>query len=343
MSIVVAILIFGLIVLIHELGHFLLARRAGILVETFSIGMGPKILKKKIGETQWCVSIIPFGGYCQMLGEDAPVKDDERSFSNKTVWERFLVIIAGPMFNFILAFIFAIVYVALSGIVPTTVSTVEDNSPAMEAGILAGDKIIGYNGKHIVAQRELSLYMNNELPEIVELEVKRDGEKMTFIIKPFFDEENRYRVGIGFEGSIDNSVFDIIKYAGIEVILWVKIVIYSLAQLISGNFSPKEVSGPIGIVNIVGDSYKESVQYGFGNVMATLSGIIVLLSSNLGVMNLLPIPALDGGRLVFILIEAVRGKPVDPDKEGFVHFIGFVLLMGLMVLILFNDIKNLIF
>lgn len=337
MSIVVAILIFGLVVLIHELGHFLFARKAGILVEEFAIGMGPKLVGKTVGDTLYSIRVIPFGGYCKMLGEDDAV-EEEGSYSSKSIWQRFQVIFAGPFFNFILAFVFAIVFIALAGTATTTISSVEEGTPAMEAGLLPGDKVVGYNGRSIIAQKELNIYMMNELPELASLEVKRDGEKMSFDIQPFYDEQGRYRVGIGFEVFSMSNPLQIIRYAAVEVIVWIKIVIYSLGTMLSGNVSRDDIAGPVGIVGAISQGYEESVKYGFRQVMKTISFFVIILSSNLGVMNLLPIPALDGGRLMFIFVEALRGKPVDPDKEGFIHFVGFVVLMGLMVLILINDI-----
>lgn len=341
MSIIVALLIFGLIVLIHELGHFLFARKAGITVEEFAIGMGPKVVGKEIGGTLWSIRAVPFGGFCKMLGEDDAV-EEEGSYSSKSIWQRFQVIFAGPFFNFILAFVFAAIVLSMIGSVPRTISSVEEGSPAMEAGLLPGDVVVGYNGRAVLAQKELQIYMNHELPAVVELQVKRDGKKMSFEIEPFFDEQGLYRVGIGFERIYFTNPLEVIKQAAVEVVLQVRLVIYSLGQLISGEFAAEDVSGPVGIIGAVSESYEESLEYGFRVVFLNIASLIILLSANLGVMNLLPIPALDGGRLTFILVEAVRGKPMDPEKEGYIHFIGFVLLMGLMVLILFNDIRNML-
>lgn len=342
MSILVAILIFGFIVFIHELGHFLFARKVGILVKEFALGMGPKVFSKKKGDTIYSLRILPLGGFCSMLGEDEKIEEDEKAFSNKTVWQRFQVIFAGPMFNFILAFIFAVIYISLTGIVSTEVSGLVGNSPAAEAGIIAGDKLIKYNGKTIIAQKELSLYINAERPESIELTVKRDGEKRTFTIVPKQNKDGVYRVGIYFDVIDLKNPLRIIKYGVIEVAFWLRTVVYSLGLLISGSVAKENISGPIGIVGAISDGYKESIQYGLKSVIATISFYVVLLSANLGIMNLLPIPALDGGRLVFIAIEGIRKKPIDPNKEGMIHFVGFVLLMGLMVFIFYNDIASMI-
>lgn len=393
MSIVVAMLIFGLIVFIHELGHFLFARRAGIMVEEFAIGMGPQIAGIKRGDTNYSIRVIPFGGYCKMLGEDenavaedqeattdkpndidqdtlesqkepvdmiepyqmteAEIKaaaakkafEEEKYYSQKTVGQRFSVIFAGPLFNFILAFLFALVYLYIAGDASRVIIEVPEDQPAYEAGIRAGDVLVGFNDRHILSAKELMLYLNNERPEVAEITVKRPGpdgvEKMTFVISPSITPEGIYRIGIRFDMLDTSSPIVLITSAAKEVVYWIKMVIYSLGMLISGGASGKDVAGPVGLVGFISEGYEESVEYGMTAVIAQLSFYIVFLSANLGVMNLLPIPALDGGRLVFIAIEAIRGKPVDPDKEGRVHFIGFMILMGLMVLVLYNDIARL--
>lgn len=364
MSILVSILIFGMIVFIHELGHFLFARRAGILVEEFAIGMGPQIVGKKSGDTNYSIRAIPFGGYCKMLGEDGTAyedKDDQgiegdsnedvtskgvdqRAFSEKTVGQRFAVIFGGPLFNFILAFVFALIYLSIVGGTSRTIAEVPEEYPAYEAGIRSGDVLVGYNGKGIISASELRLYINNERPEVAEITVKRDvdgkTERLTYNIEPAETENGLLIIGINFKVENMSNPLLLIKSAVVEIVYWIRIVIYSLGMLMTGGVSGDDIAGPVGLVGAISTGYNESVQYGFKTLMATLSFYIILLSSNLGVMNLLPIPALDGGRLVFLAIEAVRGKPIDPDKEGRVHFIGYVLLMGLMVLVLFNDISK---
>jgi len=312
------------------------------LVEEFAIGMGPQVVGRKVGDTNYSIRAIPFGGYCKMLGEDQAVGTDRRSFSEKSVGQRFLVIIGGPLFNFILAFVFALLYLSLVGGFSRTIDAVPEEFPAYEAGVRSGDVLVGYNGKMIISASELRIYLNNERPEVAEITVKRTTdagtEKMTFDIRPDQGEDGLYRIGVNFSLVNMKNPWNLIKGAFVEIVYWIRIVIYSLGLLLTGGVSGDDVAGPVGLVSAISSGYTESVQYGFKTVLATMSFYVILLSSNLGVMNLLPIPALDGGRLVFIAIEAVRGKPVDPDKEGRVHFVGYVLLMGLMVLILFNDI-----
>lgn len=353
MSILVAILIFGLIVFIHELGHYLFAVRAGILVEEFAVGMGPQIVGIKRGETNWSIRAIPFGGYCKMYGEDdagGGLSSDEtnegidltgRAFSDKTVGQRFAVIFGGPLFNFILAFVFAMVYLPIAGGVTRAIDEVPEDYPAYEAGVRSGDVVVGYNGKSIIAARELSLYMNQEKPEIVALTVKRGTERQTYNVVPVVDENGRYRVGVNFAQENFDNLLTLIRGAFVEVALWIRIVFYSLGVLVSGGMSGQDVAGPVGLVGAISTGYAESVQHGLSVLIANMSFYLVLLSANLGVMNLLPIPALDGGRLMFLLYEVIFRKPVKPEIEGRIHFVGYVLLMGLMVVVLFNDIAKL--
>ena len=341
MSIIIAILIFGLLVFFHELGHFLFARRAGILVEEFAIGMGPKVVGLQPGETLYSIRAIPFGGYCKMLGEDEAVESDGRSYSEKSVLSRFMVIFGGPFFNFILAFVFAMVYLSIVGNASRIIENVPEDLPAYEAGIRAGDVLVGYNGRRIIAASEFPLYLNNERPEVAEITVRREGERITFDVAPFTDDSGRFMIGISFALQDLSNPWNLVKAGAVEVVYWIRIVMYSLGLLISGGVSGGDVAGPVGLVSVISTGYTESVSYGFSTVVATMSFYIVLLSANLGVMNLLPLPALDGGRLVFLAVEAIRGKPVDPEREGQIHFIGYMILMGLMVLVLFNDIARL--
>lgn len=341
MSIVVAILIFGLIVLIHEGGHFFFARINGITVEEFAIGMGPKLVGKQVKGTMFSIRALPFGGFCKVLGEDELV-EQEGSYSSKSVWAKIQLVIGGPLFNFILALIFAFIFISLSGVITTTVLDVVPDSPAQLAGILPGDKIVNINSKNVIGYKEIVIYLNERKSEPVEVTYKRDGIKKTVEIIPAFDEEAQtYKIGFYPKTIVNPNFIESVQYAFVETALWIRLVPYSLKMLFNGSFSAKDISGPVGIVSVVSENYKESVQYGLASIIANISFWIVLLSANLGVMNLLPIPALDGGRLVFLLIEAVRRKPVSQDKEGFVHFVGYVLLMVLMVVILFNDIRKL--
>ncbi len=341
MSIIISILIFSIIVVFHEYGHFTFARRAGIYVEEFALGMGPKLFGKKIGETMFSVRAIPFGGYCKMLGEDDPTLKDDRAFAAKTVWERFLVVIGGPLFNFIMAFVFAIILLSISGVSTTKVAKVMDDMPAKAAGIMEGDKIVSYNDRSIIKNSELQNYLHIERTEEVKIGVIRNGEKLIIPIKPKVTENGRVLIGVVFDSIENANVFDIIKHSFIELAYMVRLVFYSLGKLLTGAVSVKQMMGPVGLVSAISTGYKSASNYGVKSVIAVLSYFIVLLSANLGVMNLLPFPALDGGRLVFIIYEGIAKKPLNPKYEGTIHLVGFVLLMILMVVILYNDIIRL--
>ena len=344
MKIVVSLVIFSIIILFHELGHFLLAKRAGIKVNEFSLGLGPTIWGIKKGDTTYSLKLLPFGGVCMMEGEDAD-STAEDSFGSKSVWARISVVAAGPIFNFIMAFIFSFVIICAAGYDLPVLVDVTPGYAAAEAGLMAGDVITEMNGKNIHFYRDISAYGMFHEGEPVEVTYERAGERFTTELTPKYDEElGRYLYGfIGSPGraKYTNNVFTLLRYSAYEVGYWIDSTVQSLRLLVSGGVSVNDMSGPVGIVDAIGDSYEESVSYGVGVAVLQMMYTCVFLSANLGVMNLLPIPALDGGRLVFLVIEAIRGKKIDPEKEGIVHFIGLVLLLLLMVVIMFNDVRKL--
>jgi len=341
MSIVIAILMFGFMIIIHELGHFVFAKRSGIVVEEFAVGMGPKIVGKTIKGTLFSIRAVPFGGFCKMLGEDETV-DEKGSFSSQSVWARIKVTIGGPLFNILLAFVCVVIYISISGTGTTIVDQVVEDSPAYEAGVLPGDQIVKLGNHSIVAYSEISLYLQEYGSETIDLVVKRDGKKQVLKVTPAYSSEgDRYFIGITSKAVNNKNPIEVLKYGIIEIIFTVKLVYYSLGMLISGSISPSEIAGPVGIVNIVSTTYTASIEYGVLSTISVMLYFMTLLSANLAVMNLLPIPALDGGRLVFLTVEAIRKKPMNQEREAMIHFIGFVLLMGLMVLVLYNDIAKL--
>lgn len=341
MKIVIALLIFSLIVIIHELGHFLLAKKNGIKVNEFSLGMGPRIFSFEKGETRYSIKVLPFGGSCIMLGEDED-SDDERAFGRKSVWARISVIIAGPFFNFILAFVIALIIIGAVGYDAPDLWGVIEDYPAAEAGLQEGDTILKMNHKKIHLYREVSFYVQTHQGETVDVTYERDGEVNTVTLVPKENETGTYLLGFSGAGvRTKGNVLTNIKYGVYEVKYWIDITAKSLGMMFQGKVKADDVSGPVGIVNFIGDTYEESKESGTFYVVLSMLNISLLLSANLGVMNLLPLPALDGGRLVFLFIEAIRGKPVNPEREGMVHFVGFVLLMALMVFVLFNDIRQL--
>ncbi len=426
LSIIIAILVFSVIIIFHELGHFLLAKRNGIAVTEFSLGMGPRLLSKVIGETRYSLKLFPIGGSCMMVGEDDD-DDSQGSFNRASVWARISVVAAGPIFNFILAFIFAMIITSVIGYDPSTVLQVEEGSPAQKAGLQEGDVITEFQGRHISIGRDLELYMtlHGLQDENVTLTYERDGEEHE--ISYTADSQTSYLLGFYYnitkgepevtQVMLDGSMMEagvqagdiireingvkistgqdiqdyiaanpldgseitlgierngdirqisvtpkmtkqvdsgfvynlyrektnfpgVIKYSAVEVRYWITSTIESLVMLVKGQFTVNDLSGPVGIINVIGDSYEEAKTEGTVMVWMQMLYWAILLSANLGVMNLLPIPALDGGRLVFLIIEAIRRKKINPNVEGMIHFAGFVLLMVLMVFVMFNDIRR---
>lgn len=341
MKIIVALLVFSAIIIMHELGHFLLAKFNGITVNEFSLGMGPRLLSFEHGETRYSLKLLPFGGSCMMMGEDGE-EEGEGSFGSKSVWARISVIAAGPLFNFILAFLLSIFIVGNIGYDPAIVRGVAEGYPAEEAGLQAGDVITKMNGKRIHLSREFSNYVLFHEGETVEFEYERDGQKYTATVVPIMTE-NGYKYGIS-AGNVNyrqkTNLLETLKYSAYEVYYWIDTTLQSLGMMLSGGVKLDDMSGPVGVVEVIGDTYEESKEDGTLYVWLNLFNVAILLSANLGVMNLLPIPALDGGRLLFLIIEAVRRKRIDPETEGKIHFAGLMLLLVLMVVVMFNDIRK---
>ena len=376
MKILLALIIFSLIIVIHELGHFLLAKRGGIRVNEFSLGMGPRVLSRQFGETRYSLKLFPFGGSCMMEGEDgySPETDapgsmmertevvdvlsgeknrrrqvvlvngiPEDSFAAKSVWTRISVVAAGPIFNFILAFILSLIVIGSIGYDAPVVAALTDGYPAAQAGMQPGDRIVKMNNTRIHVYREVSMYVQMNQGKTVELTYERDGKRHTVTLTPKQSESGMYY--LGFRGSgvrTKGNILKTIGYSAYEVKYWISTTIKSLGMLISGSVGAEDISGPVGIVNAIGDTYESSRTDGAFYVWLNMLYISILLTANLGVMNLLPLPALDGGRLVFLFLEAIRGKGIDPEKEGMVHFVGLMVLMALMVFVMFNDFRNIL-
>ncbi|MBO8167755.1 MAG: RIP metalloprotease RseP [Thermoanaerobacteraceae bacterium] len=339
MTLLATILIFGVLIFIHEFGHFIVAKRVGISVEEFSLGMGPKVLGKKVGETLYSLRAFPVGGFVRMAGmepgEEAP---EGRGFNEKPVLERMSVIFAGPFMNFLLAIVlFVIVYMILGVAVPTNENVVGQTIPgraAEQAGLKSGDRIIAVNGQQVENWNELTDIIHGKAGQRITLTVVRDGKKLFFEITPEYDPERKVGL-IGIYPTTELKRFGVLQsvWLGLKQSYEItKGIIGGFAQVITGQ-EQAQVAGPIGIYSIIG----QAVQFGLTSVF-NFAGI---LSLHLGLINLFPIPALDGSRLVFLAFEGLRGKPVDPNKENLIHFIGFALLMLLMVVITYNDLVKL--
>lgn len=459
LNIIAAILMLSIIVIIHEFGHFIIAKANGVEVTEFFIGFGPKIISFKKGKTEYSLRLLPFGGACVMLGQDfmddpldrsedddesedekdnndrADISeremllkqgyDESKSFANKSVWSRIAIIVVGPFFNFLLAFVLALIVVGSTGYDPCTVDKISDNSPATQAGLQVGDRITKVNGEKITFAREYSFYRSYHASNVMDITYERDGKQYITTLTPEYSNSKAYKFGITIttdrvvnsvnvgspaeKGGIKSkdiiksvngtelengnqlseiisetkdstvsvvvvrngeeltlnvtpelveseayntgfvsygirqktSTLGVVKYSFHEVTYVIKAVIKSLGMMFTGQTSVNDLMGPVGTVSTISSVMEESKVDGTYYVILNLINFAMMISANLGVMNLVPIPALDGGRLLFLLIEAVRGKPVKKEHEGMVHFVGMVLLMVLMVYVLFKDITGL--
>lgn len=425
MGIILALIVFSILILFHEFGHFIIAKKNGICVTEFSLGMGPRLVSHKFGETRYSIKLFPFGGSCMMLGEDEE-NPDQRAFNNKSVWARMAVIAAGPIFNFILAFIVAVVVIGCVGYDPCIVTSIEENSPMLQAGLKEGDIITEIDGTRIDVGRELYLeeYVNPYTGKEITVKYLRDGKEYATKVTP----STKYMLGIYYTANEDPSVVssispngafaeagiergdeitaiegttiasgkelleyfqehpltgeeiavqvkrngrtidakvtphesytlgfqynvngrveadgigEVMKYSYVELKYGAESVFKSLKMLFTGKASVKEVSGPVGIVDMMDEVYDETKSDGWFLVLMNLANYLILFSVNLGILNLIPFPALDGGRLLLLIIEAVRKKPISREKEGIVNFVGMMILMIFMVYVMYNDIVKL--
>ncbi len=346
MSIILFLIIFLVVVIAHEFGHFIVAKKNGIRVVEFFIGMGPSLFSFQKGETKYSLKLFPVGGACMFEGEDGLEKEkgeiSERAFPNAPVWARFATIFAGPLFNFLVAFVMAVILVSVCGITTPEVLSVSEDGRALQAGMQVGDVITKINGKSVHLGGEVTLISQlNTKGETLTITYERNGQEGTAVINPSYDEATgRYYMGVGIGGYLKCNVPQTFEYAFYTMKFYVESTFKSLGMLVTGQLSKDDVSGPVGLVKVVDEVYDSAKVYGAIDVLLNMMEIALLLSVNLGIMNLLPFPALDGGRLVFLLVEAFRGKPIPPEKEGMVHLAGMMALMVLMVLVFFNDITK---
>ena len=348
--ILLTLLIFSVLVVVHEAGHFAVAKLNGIYVEEFSVGMGPLIFSKTIGDTMYSIRALPLGGFCRMMGEDED-SSDSRSFKNKSVLARIAVVFTGPLMNFIFAFIavFIVAATAQSVIEPIVGEVIKDSN-AINQGLEEGDRIVKVNNQSINTYQDLYFALYDAGGSDLDVVVERDGQKVSLTITPVYNEEQQEYI-IGFRPEVKTGLFadkvegydsvtfiDTVKESVYTLVYYVKSVVVGFVRLFTLRLSPEEVAGPIGIVQVVGDTVETGMSYSIWSVVKSLLTLSALLSVNLGVINLFPIPAMDGGRLVFLFIEGLRDKPFDREKEGMVHFIGFVLLILFMFLVASNDV-----
>lgn len=335
-TLVASIVIFGLLVFFHEFGHFMVAKRLGIGVLEFAIGFGPKLVSVERGGTSYSIRALPLGGMCRLLGEDPEDGKGEGNFQNSPLSHRLAVVAAGPLMNFVLAFLlFFLIYFFIFG-VPQVGSTglgeVFPGDRADKAGLKAGDVILSVNGQEKGSWDSLVQAINSNPENELALLVERDGRREEISVTPRLDPRTeKGMIGIAPQSQKYSLISSI--NLGLSNTWWfTRFIVVNIAQIITRQV-PADVAGPIGIVQMVG----EVAHTGLSNLM-TLTAI---LSLHLGLLNLLPIPALDGSRIMFFFIEALRGKPVDPMKESMIHFIGFTFLILLTIFIAFKDLARL--
>lgn len=322
------IFVFFVVVVFHEFGHFIVAKASGIKVHEFAIGMGPKLFTTSKGDTDYSLRLLPIGGYVKMEGEDEH-SDDARSFSRKPIGIRMAVIAAGAIMNFVLAIIVFSIYSFNIGVPTTTIDKVTEKFPAYESGLRSGDTITSIDNFNINNWEDIKKAINASSGSEIKITVLRNEQEHNFFIKPIIEKDEN-RLIIGITPKMKKSLLLSIRSGFESVILVLGLMFEFIIMLFKGKVSSGDISGPVGIVYLVGEAAKSGFLY-----VLYIAGFI---SINLGFFNLLPIPALDGSRLVFLLFELIRGKPVNPEKEGFVHFIGFVFLILLMLVVAYKDI-----
>lgn len=336
LTIICTLFIFGVLITTHEFGHFIVAKKCGVIVEEFSIGMGPLIFKRKgKDETEYSLRLLPVGGYCKMYGEDEDENElGEGSLNSISPFKRILVLAAGAFMNLVTAIIILMIVYLIAGTEPsTTVSTVLDNSPAYTAGLKNGDTIIKIENYNINSWEDISKAITSSNGKKINITYKQaDNQIKETTMTPYLDKaSNSYKIGITPEYS--RSFLGTITNAFKAFFTYIYLTFDALIGLIRGVIGINQLSGPIGVATIVNQAMS------MGSVIVL--NITALLAINIGIFNLLPIPALDGSRILFCIIEMIKGSPINREKEGTIHFIGFVLLMGLAIFVAVQDIIKL--
>ncbi len=385
-KILAAIFVFGIIILVHELGHFLMCKLMGVRVNEFAIGMGPKLLSFGKKETAYTLRLFPIGGFCAMEGEDegaptpsaiggnadraeddggepalpdeeeAPAEPDPRAFPNKKVWRRILIVVAGAAMNLVLGYVLLVAYYGIFTVPDasgkarfssTIIASLPETAVSYQTGLRPGDEIVKIDGKRTVTDSDIVMIMQSDEDGIMDMTVRRavDGKKKTVLLKGV-----QFQLEVGENGK-NRLIYDF-KVLGIEKTVWSTLVqagkmeysvatmIWrSLGDLITGKYGINDLSGPVGTMDIIGDAVAGA---NTSEGMMTLIMLVVMITVNVGIFNLLPLPALDGGRLIFLLFEGIFRRPVPAKYEGMVHFIGLMLLLLLMVVVTFSDIWKIV-
>lgn len=341
LQIILAILAFGMLVIVHEFGHFITAKRGGVQVNEFWIGMGPTLLKKEHNGTLYCLKALPFGGACVMEGEDEE-SDNAHAFGNASLPRRMLIVAAGALMNFLVGFLIVLAVIQPNGpnggyIVSTLDSVDPASTAAAEGGLQAGDEILEVDGYNILLRSDFEMALSRGADTTYEIVVRRDGEKVTLpavVLEATIEgEDGRKMIGLTFAEQPD-SIGMHIKMAVRTSLNYARLVWVSLGMLVSGQVGVDQLSGPVGVASVMATTASYSI--------SAFLQLVAFISINLGVMNLLPLPALDGGRLVFLIIEGIRRKPVPAKYEGYIHAAGLLLLLALMVYVTGQDILRIV-
>lgn len=332
------VLMFALIILIHELGHFLAARFFKVQVNEFAIGMGPKLFSKQKGNTLYSIRLLPLGGFCSIEGESGD-SYEENSIMNKKPWQKFIIFVSGAVMNFLLAWLIFTVILGYMGYSTNEIKVVQEGLPAYEVGLQQGDRIIAVDGKETDSLEDILNQITDPQKSYVFTVEKNNGTQQEIELTPKIMEDNTAKFGFSTTTAHTNIGRMIIDGFKMNFVV-VQQVFQSFIDLITGKLGADQLAGIVGVVQITSEVWNEGMKESFTAAFMNLLYVAGILSANLCVFNLLPLPALDGGRIVFTLIEMIRRKPIDPEKEGMVHFIGFVLLMGLMIFVLYNDIMR---
>ena len=335
----VMVFVFGILIFIHEFGHFFTARRCGVAIKEFAIGMGPTLFswQSKKYETKYALRAFPIGGFVSMVGEDE-ASDDVNAFCNKKVWQRMLITVAGPLMNLILGFILMLAVVLIQGPVATTTIGEFDENALSATHLQVGDEILEVDGTRVRSGNEVLYEIMNQGYEPIDILVKRNGSKILVedVVFPTFEDQGVTFGDMDFQVLLEERTFlNTISQTFTRSVSTVKMVVDSLVGLLSGRFGIDAMSGPIGVAEVVGEAAKTSA--------LSFLYIVTVLTINLGVFNLIPFPALDGGRFLFLIIEGIRRKPINRNVEAYINFAGIVLLFGLMIFISFKDVLKLFF
>lgn len=338
-----ALLFFGVIIMIHECGHFACAKLFKVKVNEFSLGMGPALFKKRKGDTLYAVRLFPIGGYVAMEGED-DASEDDRAFNKKPVWQKMIIVVAGALMNLILGFILMVLLLTTSTdlIGTNTIKEFYPDAVSSQYGLQAGDRFVEIDGHHVWSELDLSFLMSRSQDGVFDFVVERNGEKVTLNDVHFATEQQNGITLIQYDFIIigeQPGFLNIVKNAFTQSASIVRMVWLSVFDLVTGRYGMSELAGPVGTVDIIADVTAQAVSSGS---LTNLLTIMAFITINVGVANLLPLPALDGGRFLFLAIEAVRRKPVNPKYEGYVHAAGLALLLLLMVVVTYNDIARIV-